>query len=161
MLWFLKSIHFFTRCSCFWSIYIYIPIACLHFIVIKPLSSNLSNVFRISFCSTLPFLFCEITGSCKYASRNDFVYWLSGDIRNTPMTPVANAVIEPYVSRCTVCKTPDLSITVHSQDTVEPVCPSGYDSLWDGYSFLMVRSLFWFILIYWLRISSFVKKRCS
>ena len=96
--------------------------------------------------STLPFLFCEITGSCKYASRNDFVYWLSGDIRNTPTTPVANAVIEPYVSRCTVCKTPDLSITVHSQDTVEPVCPKGYDSLWDGYSFLMVNNnLFYYL----------------
>ena len=97
--------------------------------------------------STLPFLFCEITGSCKYASRNDFVYWLSGDIRNTPTTPVANAVIEPYVSRCTVCKTPDLSITVHSQDTVEPVCPKGYDSLWDGYSFLMVNNNFFYNFI--------------
>ncbi|XP_066922339.1 collagen alpha-2(IV) chain-like [Clytia hemisphaerica] len=88
--------------------------------------------------STLPFLFCEMTGNCQYANRNDFVYWLSGDIRNTPMTPVSNAVIEPYVSRCSVCKAPDISIAVHSQDTIEPVCPKGYDSVWDGYSFLMV-----------------------
>lgn len=90
--------------------------------------------------STLPFLFCELSGQCKYASRNDFVYWLSGDVRNTPMGPVTNAAIEPYVSRCSVCKAPDISIAVHSQDTVEPLCPEGYSSVWDGYSFMMVAA---------------------
>jgi len=54
---------------------------------------------------------------------------------------VSSSVIEPYVSRCVVCKAPDISIAVHSQDTIEPLCPAGYESLWDGYSFLMVRPL--------------------
>lgn len=88
--------------------------------------------------STLPFLFCSwATGSCKYARRNDFAYWLSGSV-GQPMLPVSNAAIEPFISRCVVCEAPSVTIAVHSQDTAPADCPKGWESLWDGYSFMMV-----------------------
>ena len=108
-------------------------------------NSNLSKMHLSDFFSTLPFVFCGITNTCNYASRNDFTYWLSGDVRQ-PMMPVSNTAIEPFISRCAVCKTPDHSIAVHSQDLVTPPCPLGYESLWSGYSFLMVRfSIIFFV----------------
>ena len=85
----------------------------------------------------MPFVFCSMSNTCNYASRNDFTYWLSGDVKQ-PMMPVSNSAIEPFISRCVVCKAPDFSIAVHSQDIGMPPCPIGYDSLWSGYSFLMV-----------------------
>jgi len=87
--------------------------------------------------STMPFLFCDIAGTCKYASRNDFVYWLSGDVTQ-PMMPVSNTAIEPFISRCVVCEAPSVHIAVHSQDARTPDCPPGWGSLWKGYSFMMV-----------------------
>ena len=89
--------------------------------------------------STMPFLFCDIFKSCKYASRNDFVYWLSGSVRQ-PMMPVSNTAISPFISRCAVCEVPNIHIAVHSQTTEKPTCPKGWDPLWRGYSFMMVRS---------------------
>lgn len=87
--------------------------------------------------STLPFLFCGISGTCQYASRNDFTYWLAGDVRQ-PMMPVTNDAVEPFVSRCVVCEAPEANIAVHSQDESTPECPLLYESLWTGFSFMMV-----------------------
>lgn len=87
--------------------------------------------------STMPFLFCDRYDSCKYASRNDFVYWLAGDV-SQPMMPVSNTAIEPFISRCVVCEAPSIHIAVHSQDAARPDCPIGWDPLWRGYSFMMV-----------------------
>ena len=117
------------------------------------LSLNLIYRFVFFYCqltltlhSTLPFLFCGLTGNCQYASRNDFTYWLAGDVRQ-PMMPVTNDAVEPFVSRCVVCEAPDANIAVHSQDESTPTCPVGYDSLWSGYSFMMVRYSFTFFLL--------------
>lgn len=87
--------------------------------------------------STMPFLFCDIFKSCKYASRNDFVYWLSGSVEQK-MRPVSNTAISPFISRCAVCEVPNIHIAVHSQSTEKPTCPKGWDPLWRGYSFMMV-----------------------
>lgn len=40
--------------------------------------------------------------------------------------------------RCVVCEAPSNVIAVHSQSVSIPNCPSGWDSLWIGYSFVMV-----------------------
>lgn len=44
------------------------------------------------------------------------------------------------VSRCVVCEAPAMVIAVHSQTIQIPSCPPGWDSLWIGYSFMMVRT---------------------
>lgn len=43
------------------------------------------------------------------------------------------------VDRCSVCEAPAMVIAVHSQTIMIPSCPHGWDSLWIGYSFVMVR----------------------
>jgi len=87
--------------------------------------------------STMPFLFCGINDVCNYASRNDKSYWLStnGPI---PMMPVSEDAIRTHISRCTVCEAPTNVIAVHSQTLDVPNCPNGWNSLWIGYSFVMV-----------------------
>lgn len=86
--------------------------------------------------STMPFVYCNINEVCNYASRNDKSYWLS-TTAPIPMMPVAEEQIRQYISRCAVCEAPSQSIAVHSQDVSIPPCPTGYRSLWIGYSFLM------------------------
>lgn len=88
--------------------------------------------------STMPFLYCNPGDICYYASRNDKSYWLS-TTAPLPMMPVEEGEIKPYISRCSVCEAPSVAIAVHSQDITIPQCPSGWRSLWIGYSFLMVR----------------------
>lgn len=41
-------------------------------------------------------------------------------------------------SRCAVCEAPAMVMAVHSQTIQIPPCPSGWSSLWIGYSFVMV-----------------------
>lgn len=41
--------------------------------------------------------------------------------------------------RCSVCETTFNVIAVHSQTTLIPECPGGWESLWTGYSFVMVK----------------------
>lgn len=38
-----------------------------------------------------------------------------------------------------MCEAPAMVIAVHSQTIMIPPCPRGWDSLWIGYSFVMVR----------------------
>jgi collagen type IV alpha len=40
--------------------------------------------------------------------------------------------------RCVVCEVDTNVLAVHSQDMNVPDCPNNWDSLWIGYSFLMV-----------------------
>ena len=47
--------------------------------------------------------------------------------------------VEKYISRCSVCEAPSLAIAVHSQTTLDPNCPVGWNSMWMGYSFVMVN----------------------
>lgn len=41
--------------------------------------------------------------------------------------------------RCIVCEGPAMIIAIHSQTTSVPPCPQGWQSLWQGFSFVMVR----------------------
>lgn len=41
--------------------------------------------------------------------------------------------------RCSVCETTSNVIAIHSQTTLIPECPRGWESLWSGYSFVMVK----------------------
>jgi integrin beta 8 len=86
----------------------------------------------------MPFLFCDFNGVCNYANRNDKSYWLSTN-QAIPMMPVNEDAIKPYISRCVVCEAPANVIAVHSQSLQIPPCPGGWESLWIGFSFAMVR----------------------
>lgn len=48
--------------------------------------------------------------------------------------------IRPFISRCAVCEAPAMVMAVHSQTIQIPPCPSGWSSLWIGYSFVMHTS---------------------
>lgn len=87
--------------------------------------------------STMPFLFCNIQNVCNLASRNDYSYWLTTP-EQIPMMPVSEQEVEKFIGRCSVCEAPSRVIAVHSQSTLDPDCPEGWDPLYSGYSFLMV-----------------------
>uniref|UniRef100_A0A3Q3SQ84 Collagen IV NC1 domain-containing protein n=1 Tax=Mastacembelus armatus TaxID=205130 RepID=A0A3Q3SQ84_9TELE len=88
--------------------------------------------------STMPFLFCNTEHTCRYASRNDYSYWLSTDTPLPDGVPfISEQGLKDYISRCTVCEATANVIAIHSQTTFIPDCPSGWDSLWSGYSFVM------------------------
>lgn len=72
----------------------------------------------------------SVNGSNKHATGNDRSFWLS--------VPNADNLIENKISRCVVCQVPRTVITLHSQKTDVPDCPSGWKGLWKGYSFLAV-----------------------
>uniref|UniRef100_A0A3Q1FWS8 Collagen IV NC1 domain-containing protein n=1 Tax=Acanthochromis polyacanthus TaxID=80966 RepID=A0A3Q1FWS8_9TELE len=88
--------------------------------------------------TTMPFLFCDTESTCRFASRNDYSYWLSTD---TPMpadmVSITGDRLASYISRCSVCETTSSVIAIHSQTTVIPQCPRSWESLWTGYSFVM------------------------
>ena len=86
----------------------------------------------------MPFIQCNIDNVCHYASRTDRSYWLSTG-EHIPKMPVVEAEIMPYLSRCVVCEAPTNVITVHSQTSAIPECPTKWKAILDnGYSFLMV-----------------------
>ena len=89
--------------------------------------------------STMPFLFCNIQNVCNLASRNDYSYWLATP-EKIPMMPVSEKAVENHIGRCSVCEAPSHVIAVHSQATLEPDCPKGWDEVYSGYSFLMERA---------------------
>ncbi|KAL6471794.1 hypothetical protein MHYP_G00204440 [Metynnis hypsauchen] len=86
----------------------------------------------------MPFLYCNTASTCRYASRNDFSYWLSTNI-SMPIDspPISGTSLKQYISRCSVCEASTNVIAVHSQTTRIPNCPVGWQSLWQGYSFVM------------------------
>jgi len=88
--------------------------------------------------STMPAMFCNINNRCTVASRNDYSYWLSTTEPMTQMmAPVKERGIKPYISRCSVCETPNEVVAVHSQESQIPSCPTGWSGLWSGYSLAM------------------------
>ena len=89
--------------------------------------------------STLPMLSCGQNNVCNYASRNDRTFWLA-TAEPIPMMPVMSTEMQQYISRCTVCEVPSNVVAIHSQSLAIPRCPAGWDDLWIGYSFLMVRN---------------------
>lgn len=57
------------------------------------------------------------------------------------MMPVREDEVKEHISRCVVCEVPSHVMAVHSQSNQLPACPNGWESLWQGYSFLMVCML--------------------
>lgn len=50
--------------------------------------------------STMPFLFCDTETTCRYASRNDYSYWLSTDTpMPTNMVAITGDKLASYISR--------------------------------------------------------------
>lgn len=86
--------------------------------------------------STMPFSSCDMN-RCLYASRNDKSYWLS-TMANVTREPVMGDSIRSLISRCVVCEAPSTPVAMHSQNSIEPECPSNWATLWTGYSFIMV-----------------------
>lgn len=89
--------------------------------------------------SVMPFIRCDIGNVCNFAQNNDLSYWLSTN-QPIPKMPIQGEAIRDYVSRCSVCEAPANVIAVHSQSETVPACPRGWERLWDGYSFVMVKS---------------------
>lgn len=50
--------------------------------------------------STMPYMFCDIESNCRYASRNDYSYWLSTD-KPMPrdMVSITGDQLATYISR--------------------------------------------------------------
>lgn len=85
-------------------------------------------------------MFCDINNVCSYAENNDDSLWLSTQEPMLPMMdPIREANIQKYISRCSVCESRTSIIAVHSQSMEIPDCPIGWEDLWTGYSYLMVR----------------------
>ena len=89
--------------------------------------------------SALPYLRCDHTNVCYYGQTNDLTYYLS-TTEPMPMMPVQRDGIRPYISRCAVCEAPANVMSFHSLSMTPPPCPNGWNILWQGYSFVMVRS---------------------
>lgn len=90
--------------------------------------------------STMPYMFCDINNVCNYAQNNDDSLWLSTpEPMPMAMTPIPAAEVQTYISRCSVCETRTKIIAIHSQSMSIPDCPSGWEELWIGYSYLMVN----------------------
>lgn len=87
--------------------------------------------------TTMPFLFCNTDNTCRYASRNDYSYWLSTNQSLSSSELISEAQLKDYISRCVVCESRANVIAVHSQTILVPVCPQGWESLWTGFSFVM------------------------
>ena len=93
----------------------------------------------------LPFVMCQGRGDqgvCNYAFRNEYSYWLS-TMNETMYGEVPINQTEDFVSRCAVCKINAAIVTVHSMTDTLPNCPNEWLTLWEGYSYLMVRLEKW------------------
>lgn len=87
--------------------------------------------------STMPFLFCNTDRTCRYASRNDYSYWLSTDEPPESQTLLSEDTLRTHIGRCSVCEAPANVMAVHSQTRMVPDCPPDWNSLWSGFSFVM------------------------
>jgi len=61
-------------------------------------------------------------------------YWLG--VRNVTEEDTLS-----LISRCTVCEAPSTVVTLHSQASAVPACPSGWNTVWRGHSFAFLQSL--------------------
>ena len=90
--------------------------------------------------NTIPFMMCrgrKSRGRCHYSFRSEKTYWLSTAADEIDeQIPVDQN--EDYISRCAVCEISSAVLTIHSQSDTAPACPPTWESLWVGYSFLMV-----------------------
>lgn len=89
----------------------------------------------------MPFLQCASRNVCRHGQRTDKSFWLTTNSQNDikAMAPLKTEDdIIPYISKCTVCQGTQYVLARHSYTNEVPQCPSGWESLWSGYSYLMV-----------------------
>lgn len=98
----------------------------------------------------IPFIECSNGASdCDYVTGHDFALWLRtygppGGMSSTPSIPSGTWSTMPdmlaRVSRCSVCGKSTSLLVRHKTTGGEPatsaVCPSGWSSLWEGYSYI-------------------------
>jgi len=89
----------------------------------------------MKYFNQIPFIRCT-TGQCNYANSDDSSYWLTTDTEKDINQDFYDIEIKAQLSRCSVCEVQTKPVTLHSQDNEIPECPSGYASLWAGYSFV-------------------------
>lgn len=86
----------------------------------------------------LPFTACHSNGSCG-ESAGDYSNWLAAGYSEADEgAEIPEQNIEQFVSRCSACEVEGALLTLHSQTTELPDCPSSWDTFWTGYSFLSV-----------------------
>jgi len=91
---------------------------------------------------TVPMMQCSGGKVCNHGVRTDKSFWLSSDqnpdISVKPESNLDNIV--NFISRCKVCTGSSKIVARHSFTSELPTCPTGFHSLWHGYSYLMVTS---------------------
>ena len=90
--------------------------------------------------NTIPFMMCRGRGEnarCHYSFRSEKTYWLSTNAA-VDSEEIPTNENEDHISRCSVCEIDSAILTVHSQSDSIPDCPPTWQSVWTGYSFLMV-----------------------
>lgn len=88
-----------------------------------------------NFLETSPFIECW-GYSCAINTGEDQSMWLSAGLTSDQGGITNLNTCRAKVSRCSVCEKATTVVVEHSQSTSTPSCPSGYSSLWTGYSFL-------------------------
>lgn len=91
--------------------------------------SNPQGVFSPSFLSTE----ATLIGFCARKASKEGLLFPTYSLRKLCSLFLS-------LTRCAVCEAPAVVIAVHSQTIQIPHCPQGWDSLWIGYSFMMVRN---------------------
>jgi len=75
---------------------------------------------------------------CQYAAREHKSFWLTTE--SFDLIDQDNVLtgydIKPHVSRCAVCEVKTKPLIVHSMTQEQPDCPSGFEQLWNGHSFI-------------------------
>lgn len=92
----------------------------------------------------IPFLECGTHSSadCDHETLNDVGGWFitTAQTGDPGAVTASYAALSAMASRCSVCEAPKTTLVRHSFTTTAPSCPSGWTSLWQGYSFGGVSS---------------------
>ena len=74
-------------------------------------------------------------GACDHKSGHDFTIWLSALSNTSNVRSITYSSLSTRVSRCRACEGNKPIIARHSMTTSNPNCPTGWTSLWTGYSY--------------------------
>ncbi|VEL16627.1 unnamed protein product [Protopolystoma xenopodis] len=88
----------------------------------------------------MPFMQCVRDGTCHLGVRADRSYWLA-TTDELPMMPLDVSKVKHRIARCAICESPSQPFAFHAQanQLEEAQCPQGWNELWHGFSFVMVR----------------------
>ncbi len=83
--------------------------------------------------NSLPFFECNGSSSCEYDTLGDYSMWLTSERYVNEGAVTVDMVSK--ISRCVVCDGAKKILVKHSYTNSIPECPSGWESIWEGYSF--------------------------